>query len=265
MKCKKCGGDIPFFALKCNHCHKNTGYKLPDCCGITEDMFGQSVLKVPRDEDKNKARNRYLDTLPEYIHLNKIMGEKIPKRESFSTSVAKIFIILGIFFFLMFASFKVMDVVKSNTIKTIMPLLVAFIIIPIALIFSKGKKPKNKKKNKKYEKLIRVHDAKGTYYANQNVFGYIKYDHIEDCTRRVGDDYEIYYKRFYGYYEVEKKNIKHISYDPYFAEYIIKLYKPVYYDYAFEPTTEFRIQDVFDDTVLSNALERDLPPKNMRF
>ena len=107
-----------------------------------------------------------------------------------------------------------------------------------------------------------IHDEKNAYYANENVFGYIVFDHTEKYTDRDGN---INYIDFYAYYEVVKGDIISIGYDSYFAEYVLQLRNPIYMDYSLEPTSEFRVQDVFDDTVLSNALSCSLPAKNIPF
>lgn len=267
MQCKKCKGPIPFFANKCNHCYRNSGWKLSEHNGITEDMFEQRVIRVPVDSNKNRARQNYLNTLPEYKELNAIVEAQRPKRIGFVQSMLRVLIILAVSFALIFGSMYVVTQMESETLKTLMPVIIGGIIV-IYLIFATTdilKRGKKKKLNAR-EKVLRLHDAKSTYYANHNVFGYIKYDHRKSFTRKVGDDdYETYYKYYYAYYEIEKKNIKSITYDPYFAEYVLIMNKPVYYDYNFAPTVEFRIQDVFDDTELSNALEKNLPPKNIRF
>lgn len=267
MQCKKCKKNIPFFASKCNHCHRDSGWKLPEHSEITEDMFEQRVIRVPVDYSKKTARQNYLDTLPEYKELNAIVEAQRPKRIGFGKSLLKIMLILIISFALIFGGLLFVKTTDSETLKTFMPVIVGGVIVVYVIfattdILKRGKK----KRLAAREKVLRLHDVKGTYYANQNVFGYIKYDHMKSFTRKVGeDDYETYYKHYYAYYEIEKRNIKSITYDPYYAEYVVIMNKPVYYDYNFAPTVEFRIQDVFDDTELSNALERNLPPKNIRF
>ena len=266
MVCKKCKMPIPYEASKCNNCYRKTGHNLSVGNGIVEDMFGNSCYLVNVDKDKNSARYRYIHKLKEYRHLAEVK-EKVRKKKFDIFKLLTILLYVGMFVAL-FVTMYITFVAKSNPdIKSviILPAAVLFCSIPtiyivgiIRGIFIRSKE----KKIERLERTVRIHDCKKVYYANANVFGYVVFDRTEKWTDRDGDKH---YTDYYGYYEVDKRNIVSIGYDSYFAEYVLMLNKPIYIDYSFEPTTEFRVQDVFDDSVLSNALSCDLPAKNIPF
>lgn len=106
-------------------------------------------------------------------------------------------------------------------------------------------------------RIMNLHKRKEFYYVNKNVIGFALLTKIVTTPRED--------KRYYTVHEVDRRNIKSISYDSKFGEYVLSLYKPVYVDYSLPPTMEFRIQDIFDDSKLSLVLKHDLPPKYMMF
>ena len=107
------------------------------------------------------------------------------------------------------------------------------------------------------EKVLNLHKRKAFYYVNKNIIGYSLLAKEENRKGQI--------IKYYTLHEINRKNIKDISYDTEYGEYIIHLYTPVYVDYTMSPSTEFRIQDIFDDTKLTIALKLNLPPKNMMY
>lgn len=98
-----------------------------------------------------------------------------------------------------------------------------------------------------------MHNTPQTFYASQNVIGYVL---TVIATDSDGDQAV----RF-AFHEIDKRNIRAISYDSKYGEYVFLLYRPVYYHYDFPSSTEFRIANVFDDHVLPTALGYDLPAR----
>ena len=106
---------------------------------------------------------------------------------------------------------------------------------------------------------FQIHCRKACYYVNKNVIGYSLLK--KTVESKWGDKITNYYT----YHEIDRRNIRGVGYDSKYGEYIILLYQPVYVDYDLPPTTEFRFQDIFDDTKLTIALKCSLPAKNMPF
>ena len=65
-------------------------------------------------------------------------------------------------------------------------------------------------------------------------------------------------------YKIVSGNIV-VVYDAKNAGYIINTIEPVYWHYQKPKTTTIFFADIFDDTILTNALQHNLPPKNMNF
>ena len=97
-----------------------------------------------------------------------------------------------------------------------------------------------------------------SYYTNKDVIGYSLL--VKQKTDAWGD-----ITQYYTFHEIDKRNIRYISYDSKYGEYVLHLYKPVYLDYTLGPICEFRIQDIFEDNKLSLVLKISLPPKNMMY
>jgi hypothetical protein len=217
----------------------------------TEDMYGNNVTPIPIDMKKNKARNVYLNNLPEYRKLQSL--REIEKKRSgkafvfsilFALSLLSIFALLALFSFIA-EGFGIIGFMIG----------VIFSIIT-CILFAKYKQPD--KTIEAQKRNVFLHNTKPAYYSNNNVIGYSIMDH----TKTDEDGHTTYY---YAYYEIDKRNIQSIGYDAKFAEYVLILYKPVYIHYNLPPTNEFRLQDVFADDILTDVLRCSLPPKNIPF
>lgn len=104
-----------------------------------------------------------------------------------------------------------------------------------------------------------IHARKACYYVNSNVIGYSL------LKKEVLNKWKDTVTRYYTYHEIDRRNIRAIGYDSKYGEYIIKLHHPIYVDYDLPPTTEFRLQDIFDDSKLTIALKCTLPAKHMMY
>ena len=179
MNCKNCGSPVSIGALICNNCYMQTGNCVLENCAPPCDMYGNKVIAFTPDEDKNKAREKYL------------------------------------------ASSGVLN-------------------------------------NISYNENVNLHSKKPFYYVNSNVIGYsLLVNRKEDKWGNI--------TRYFTFHEIDRKNIRDIIYDSKYGEYVLLLYRPVYVDFSLAPTTEFRIQDIFDDTKLSIILKCSLPPKYMMY
>lgn len=251
MRCQKCGNFVAYKATKCNNCFQTTGYRLGQKRVPPEDMFGNQVYEFEPDKQKEQVRKNYLDTLPEFQELKRI------KKQNFSM----VFKLMGLIFACIpiCAIFMFLGIALSfKTPELGIPLAVIILFCFIAatfIIFIKTLK-KNKP-NQIREKEIKLHENKYIYYANDFIIGYSVLDHTTSDDN--GTDY------YYAFYEVDKRNIKGITYDPRYGEYILVLHRPVFHHYDFRPCNEFRIADIFDDYVLSSVLACDLPAKHMPY
>lgn len=252
MTCKKCGAPIPYKAKKCNNCYQETGYRLGESSFPDFDMFEQQIFEVETDRHKEETRHRYLQTLPEFVQIKQIKKESMINILKFILLIFLCTPVLG--FSILLVVFACIND-SALAVPFILILAIGFIIFSIFIVKKMIKKGKPKQQ---YRKSIELHENKLRYYVNNYIFGFSVLDHTTH-DNDTGTDY------YYAFYEVEKRNIKGISYDPYYAEYILHLYKPVYVHYDFEPTVEFRIADVFDDVILSNALNSDLPAKKIPY
>ena len=253
MFCRKCGAPVPENALKCNNCFKSTGFLLRAGKFPNADMYGQRIYEVLPDPNKHAVRCSYIERLPEYHQGNSI------KKEA-AGSIAKyiLLMILSIFGGVGICILSVFIAMINIAIGIFLFILSFALCITLAIVFY-TKTTKNAKTKIPNFKKFEIHNNKTKYYANNLVFGYTAFNHSQTSENHYWST------DFYGFYEVDKRNIKGISYDSYFAEYILHLHKPVYIDYNLNPSFEFRIPDVFDDVTLSTVLSCDLPPKNIPY
>lgn len=107
-------------------------------------------------------------------------------------------------------------------------------------------------------RIINLLNKKAYYYVNSCVIGYSLF--VKETSDIWGN-----VTQYFTSHEIDRRNIRGIGYDSKYGEYIIYLYNPVYVDYSLPPTTEFRLQDIFDDGKLSIVLKCNLPAKNMMF
>ena len=235
----------------CNKCFQKSGRRLGESPFPKEDMFGGQVFEFYPDKEKASVRQNYLNTLPEFQELNRI-------RKTNFTLVLKLLLII---FITIPISVAVILSVVSVSFKTpalgLSLAMFSFIIIFALAGILIYTMMKNNKPNMIREKELRLHENKLRYYANQFVIGFSVLDHTTHDDN--GTDY------YYAFYEIDKNNIRGISYDPKFGEYIFILYKPVYYHYDFPPTIQFRLPDIFEDSILSTVLNCDLPPKHIPY
>lgn len=250
MQCRNCNGPIPQLASKCNTCYQKTGYdnrSLSPYC--THDMYGNPVRQINIDYDKNRARKKYIKTIREHQELKQI--EKQKQKKTPKQTAAIIFFIAVWVIIIIWAGIGAISEISIAPFAFFIITMLPISLLAIVLV------DRPKKDLIIRQREIKLHNCKSSYYVNRDVFGYSCIDFVKNDDGR-----KIYY---YAFYEVDKRNIAYIEYDSKFAEYILRLRKPVYVDYLLPPTVEFRIQDVFDDNVLSSVLQCDLPPKNIPF
>ena len=248
MFCKHCGAPVPENAWKCNNCFKTPGIPVRGFSLPHSDMYRQPIYEVKADVNKRKNRVEYLKRLPEYCQQKNAMKEA-------TGGILKYVLLMfaSIFGMMIFGSLVILiSMVKSSILVPLFgAVFIGFLILAIfcGINMTRANKPKiiNLRNSE-------IHNNKSKYYANNTIFGYsVRYYSASSGRYK--------HEKSYLFYEVDKRNIKGISYNPYFAEYILHLHKPVYINYDLEPSYEFRIPDVFDDTVLTNALGIKLPPK----
>lgn len=251
MRCKKCNAIIPYRAIMCNSCYNRTGYRYPSRMYCPEDMYGNIVTMLPIDKKKNAARNTYIHKLPEYRELDSLRQiDKERSKKAFLFSILFALALLSTFLLTMLFS------LLSEEFAIFGFMIGVALSVTTCVFFAIYKQPVGTIEAKR--RIIHMHNTKTTYYASDNVIGYSVLDHTKT-------DSEGHTSHYFAYYETDKRNIKSIGYDAKFAEYVLILYKPVYVHYSMNPTYEFRLQDVFDDGVLSDALQCSLPPKNIPF
>lgn len=267
MQCKKCHAPMPFVASRCNNCHQKTGYDGYHKKFIPDDMYDNKTFQVQTDDEKSRIRKKYIDNLKEYKELDK-MWENIPEYDiRFLRALYLIVPIIAMVIAIFAPKFINQTFGTNYSTGQSMVGLMVFLFLFVIAIFCACKLKEQKRyqyinKVKLHEKEVKIHSEKLIYYANENIFGYVTLDHTN--TYKDSDGYRSS-TDYYVYYEVDKRDIVSIGYDSYFAEYVLTLRHPIYMDYSLEPMKEFRVQDIFDDYVLSNALSCSLPPKNMNF
>jgi hypothetical protein len=251
MNCKSCGRANPEYATKCHHCYGDTGYHLRSKTIPSSDMYGNPILEVEPNLEKEKVRGKYLNTLPEYIK----------QKENQREMTKKILLLIGG----MFGGILLLALCEFGCV--LLSFVLPFIGIPLFIILLAGfatfailgfrKVFKDMKPKEALDKQLQFHDNKHRYYVSNHVFGFSILDHT---TRN--DDSTTYY---YAFYEIDKRNIRAFTYDSRYGEYIVLTHKPVYMHYGFPPTNEFRIPDVFDDNTLPSIFGCDMPARNIPF
>lgn len=244
MICQKCKNPVPQNAQKCNFCGTtlSTSYSLNHALPQT-DMFGNDVFEIKKIKHKSNMRTKYLNSLSE---MKKVREQNKDKYSSFW---------LILFIILFFSGVITTALISETNEGLVLPSLIffaslLFICYKLSVYFTYKRGPEHVEK-------IFLHYEKEKYYFNQNVIGFAVINHYSDTKEGLN--------RHFAFCEVDKRNIKGVSYDDKFAEYILHLHRPVYSDYHFPPSCEFRIADIFDDNMLSNALGCDLPAKNMHY
>ena len=253
MFCRKCGAPVPENALKCNNCLNSTGFRLRGYRLPIVDMYGQQIYEVLPDPNKQAVRRSYIERLPEHYQEN-----NIKKEAAGSTAKYILLMMLSIFGGIGACAISILIAMINVAVGVFLCIISLALCITLAIVCY-SKTMKNAKSKIPNFKRLEIHNNKTKYYANHLIFGYTSFSHSQNRDDSYGSI------KFYGFYEVDKRNISGISYDSYFAEYVLHLYKPVYIDYNLNPTNEFRIPDVFDDTVLTNVLGVSLPPKRIPY
>lgn len=244
MICQKCKNPVPQNAQKCNFC----GTTLSTSCSLNyalpqTDMFGNGVFEIKKIKHKSNMRTKYLNSLSE---MKKAREQNKEKYSSFWTIACIIVFIVGAI---------LIGLLEKLCEGLILPFIVCF-VISLFVCYKLSIRSIYKRGPEQAEKTF-LHCEKEKYYFNQNVIGFAIINHYSDAKEGIN--------KHYVFCEVDKRNIKGVSYDDKFAEYVLHLYRPVYSDYHFPPSCEFRIADIFDDNILSNALGCDLPAKNMHY
>lgn len=247
MLCKKCNSYITESALKCNNCKLETNNKLRTSPLPSIDMYGNRIMEFFPDENKKQARKNYLISIPvtnEY--------ENAKRKNNINAFIMLFLVLTNMLFFALGIKFLSMIDIEENIILFLSSIFIFIAFTCLTVIVS----IKIKSKNKPNETTLRKyweHNPKSHYYFNDKIIGYSIVDHRSDSYT------------YYTYYEIDKNDIKSISYDSNFAEYILFLKKPVYTDYNIPPTTKFIIADIFEESVLTAILNTDLPPRYMPF
>ena len=253
MYCKRCNSPIPQNASKCGNCGYKSGYYLSNKPFPDYDMYENQVIEFIADENKKNARQSYIETLPDYKRMKELQDKglgtfgKVFALIICTMPIATIIAIVGIF----------LAIYNNIVLGALLLIFGIGTSITVCAIIMKKIISKDKPRTVEIQQ-IKMHNDKLRYYFNGLIIGYSVLDH----TTRSKNGATHYY---YAFYEVDKRNIKSIGYDSYFAEYVLYLDKAVFVHYDFAPVTEFRIADIFSDSVLNQVLGCDLPPKYMLY
>ncbi len=259
MRCENCGNYIPKSIEKCPQCL--TKYELDTKKYPTHDKYGYPTNRVNTDSQKENVREIYMESL-----LKQKMVQTQPSNlKSVNSTWDKAFdprIIVG--GPLMFGMFGV--VILGQYIGGV-PAFFVGIIAFLGIFFGITIAIDNvsrKKQNRIIEEAVsaridtdKEYKAKEAYYSSHMVIGFSVLHHKDF----VGD----YLCEFYEHYEIDKNNIREITYDTKNAGYILHLNQPAFWDYGGYPTDKIFIADIFDDDVLTEMLQMNLPAKNINF
>lgn len=251
-KCGRCGLEIPYDACRCNHCNDVISFNYSTTPFPPHDMYGNPIKNCDVDLAKTSARNVYMQkqsvTIKQDVY--RMQKQNQLKENKFRWAVGSIGLLIAL---ALIAS--LFDThYQEYIIGLFFPILGVAVLVYFIRKWQKKRIP-DKPVMLEAERLL--HDVKFNYYYTNMVFGYTK---LETAIDELGDK-----KKEYSHYEVLKTNIKAITYDTKNAEYVLYLHKPVYTDYKLPPQFEFRIQDIFSERVLTQALNCDLPPRNVPF
>lgn len=246
MTCFKCHTFLQENSLKCPVCKSTVSPFLSVRDLPQADMYGNEIFIFEPDMRKKMLRNSYVFALPEQNSARTTFNES--KKHKLFTFLIASAMFFGVYFFSM-----ILPDIGANMFSFLSSLSFVLAIAFVIYRMVTG----HWMNAKKMYKYAQIHETKLHYYASKDVVGYSILDHTVKHKYGKTD--------YYAFYEVSKDNINSISYNTYYAEYVLSLKKPVYMDFGIEPVYEFRIPDVFDDTILSKALSADLPPKTMNF
>ena len=250
MQCNRCSQSIPQNALRCNNCKQTTTYTLGRKSMPDFDQYGQPVFELHPNEHKANVRDKYIKNLPEYKEMVRIKKDEFKKALKV---MLYIFLAIPMWVLLFIASLFLFD----NILVGFGFMMILFFVFLGFSIFFFVKKTKSNKHNEDYIKQMELHHNPLHFYVSDNAIGYSLLDHIVENDKAT--------RRYYAFYEIDKRNIQRIGYDSRYGEYVFLLCRPVYFHYNFEPKIEFRIADVFDDHILPNVFGYDLPPRHIPF
>lgn len=245
MVCKNCNNYIPETAQICSCCDSkvnnrcSTDIKYPNT-----DMFGQNIYALQPHSHRKRLRLRHINRLPEY-------KRELENKKSKGLGFSFWFFLIFCFFIgpiLVFASSAFFD---DSTFGWILIATCAIGYISYKIMVAVSLKNKPRLNNNTY-----LHESKESYYFNNYVFGHAILDHMTDGNKNQNTH------NHYVFCEVDKRNIRGVTYDDRYAEFVLILHSPIYSDYRCPKNTEFRIADIFDDQALSEALGCDLPARN---
>lgn len=257
MHCPKCNNFIPDSVPSCPVCKANLFATLSFQKKPSHDKYGYPVREFRPEGNKYDKREIYLHRLPQFDDNSKNNNFEEIKLK-FPLYVTNL--LFGIFTFF-FTMYNLTDFYTDN--KNYFPTMLIVVIFWIALAFIFKRRMKMKQiQQESYTVFptgttIDEHKSKEVYYSSDKVIGYSTVSH----TAQINGSKINYYE----YYEFDKENISHITYNTEYAEYEFYLKEPAYVDYDMPPQKYFRIADIFDDTVLSIAIGSDLPAKNINF
>ena len=251
MNCRNCNRPVPESSTMCHHCYQKNGHGLRERKKPKTDMYGATIYEVLPNKEKEGTRALYLNSLPEYIN-----HQKQQKQITKNILLLVFGMLLGIpLFGVIFVPCVLFALqVPAIGIPLAVLIFVVFLTVTCFIFFKviRSTKPQEQEKRK-----LDIHRNKIIYYNNRYVFGFSILDHTSHDDN--GTDY------YYAYYEIDKRNIRGLSYDERYGEYILLTHKPTYLHYSLPPQNEFRIPDVFDDHVLPTIFGCDMPPKNIPF
>lgn len=267
-KCPKCGNHRPFGNEICSRCDA-FAYKQEPIGNIVlppHDKYGYPIRPIPFDIQKNESRERYIFNTPlsqkcrfyaeKYINIHNDQSEYKGKK------VAIGIILLAIAFISFFAcgfSIALSPNEEVNLFASIFAILsFVFFILGMVNIFLAAKSPITYEDRLEMAR-IGINQKKLSYYVSQNVIGYCTY--VDPfCTYGFSPRGD---KIFFV--EVDKNNIQCITYDTELAEYVLFLKEPIYINPLLGKSLQVRLQDIFDDAMLTDVLNCSLPAKKIMF
>lgn len=248
MHCTNCHISVPEGSIKCPSCRSRIKFSLPTYQLPNADMYGNEIFVFYPDEHKKSLRNNYVWKLP----------EQNSARNTYKNAKDYNTLTIFICFLIIILPFLVSITFGLNLEPSVLKFIEVVAIVLSIGFFIYRRLTGNWNSSKSQYKFSQLHSSKLHYYASEAVIGYSVLDHV--IRNKKGPD--TYY---YAFYEVPRESIKEIKYDSYYAEYVLVLKSPVFMDFGIDPVYEFKIADIFDDAVLSQALCCDLPAKTMNF
>ena len=262
--CPRCGNLKPYknqICAKCDQCDypdkSITSEKFPPY-----DKHGFPIFLIPIDVAKSHARENYIRNTEVSKDFKFLTGKytnivKHKERTKTPKIITGVFlIVLSIVFMYVYIFAQKFDLPALSIIGFLC--FISFPIIGIIIIINSCKNPISYKDKIKMT-LLSVNQVKESYYYNANVIGYCCYSNpFSKISFSIAGS-----NTFFA--ETDRKNIKYITYDTEHAEYILHLHNPIYINPNLSKTHEMRIQDIFDDDLLSQIFNCSLPPKRMMF